>query len=210
LIAHGDDHGIVLPPKTAPIQVVIVPVFYKGKEEHINKTCEDGATKLKEAKLRVELDSRKDLTPGDKFYYWELRGVPIRIEIGPRDVEKGEATVVRRDTLEKQTCKLDELVAFIQKIAEQMMKDLRQKAWQWMKDHVYRVTDLSEVRRLLQKRAGIVEVFWCGKAECGRELEHEVNARVLGVPEDVMEKVDGKCVVCRQKASSVVRVALAY
>jgi len=210
LIAHGDDHGVVLPPKIAPIQAIIIPIPSKEMEEQINKTCEAVASKLKEASVRVELDLRADLTPGNKFYYWELRGVPIRIEIGPRDVEKNEMTIVRRDTLERQTCKLDELIAVIQKLAEQMTKDLRKRAWQWMKDHVHRVENLQEARRLLEKRAGIVEVFWCGKAECGHELEGEINARVLGVPLDVEEKVDGKCVVCGQKASSVVRVALAY
>jgi len=210
LIAHGDDHGIVLPPKIAPIQVVIVPVLYKGKDEQINKTCEDVVSKLKEAKVRVELDLREDLTPGNKFYYWELRGIPIRIEIGPRDVEKNEVTIVRRDTLERQTCKLEELIAVVQKLAEQTTEDLRLNAWQWMKDRVYRVDNLTEARRLLEKRAGIVEVFWCGKTECGHELEGEIKARVLGTPEDVEEKADGKCVVCGQKASSMVRVALAY
>ncbi|MGQ9461085.1 MAG: proline--tRNA ligase [Candidatus Bathyarchaeaceae archaeon] len=210
LIVHGDDHGVVLPPKIAPIQVVIIPVPHKEMEKKINKSCEDVASKLKEVNVRVEVDTRDDLTPGAKFYYWELRGVPIRIEIGPRDVEKNEVTIVRRDTLERQTCKLDELAVAIQKLAEQMTKDMRQKAWQWMKDHVYRVDNLAEARRLLEKRAGIIEVFWCGKAECGHELEGEIKARVLGTPEDAKEKVDGKCVVCGQKASSVVRVALAY
>jgi prolyl-tRNA synthetase len=210
LIEHGDDHGVVLPPKIAPIQVAIIPVPHKELQEQINKTCEDIASKLKEANVRVEIDFREDLTPGNKFFYWELRGVPIRIEIGPRDVEKNEMTIVRRDTLERQTCKLDELMVVIQKLVEQIMKDLRQRAWQWMKDHVHRVENLQEARRLLEKRAGIVEVLWCGKTECGHELEGEIKARVLGVPEDIEEKVDGKCVVCGQKASSVVRVALAY
>jgi len=210
LIAHGDDHGVVLPPKIAPIQVVIIPVPYKEMEEQIYKTCEDVASKLEKANVRVELDLRTDLTPGSKFYYWELRGVPLRIEIGPRDVERNEATIVRRDTLEKQTCKMDDLVTVVQALAAQMEKNLRQKAWQWMKDHVYRVENLQEARKLLEKRAGIVEVFWCGNAECGHELEGEVNARVLGIPVDVKERVDGKCVVCGRKAVSVVRVALAY
>jgi len=210
LIAHGDDHGVVLPPKIAPIQVVIVPIPYKEMDEQINKICEDVASKLKEANVRVELDLRTDLTPGSKFYHWELRGVPLRIEIGPRDVEKNEATIVRRDTLEKQTCKVDELVTAVQELVGQMANDLRQKASQWMKSRVHRVDSLREARGLLEKRAGIIEVLWCGKTECGHELEEEVDARVLGVPVDVEEKVDGKCVVCGRKAVNVVRVALAY
>ena len=210
LIAHGDDHGVVLPPKIAPIQVVIVPIPYKEMDKQINKICEDMTSKLKEANVRVELDLRTDLTPGSKFYHWELRGVPLRIEIGPRDVEKNEATIVRRDTLEKQTCKVDELVTAVQELVGQMANDLRQKASQWMKSRVHRVDSLREARGLLEKRAGIIEVLWCGKTECGHELEEEVDARVLGVPVDVEEKVDGKCVVCGRKAVNVVRVALAY
>jgi len=105
---------------------------------------------------------------------------------------------------------MDELVAVVQELGEKMTRDLRRKAWQWMEERVHRVESLEEARRLLRRRAGIVEVLWCGKAECGHELEGEVKARVLGIPEDVEEKVDGKCVVCGRKAEHVVRAAIAY
>ena len=210
LSAHGDDQGVVLPPNIAPIQVVVIPILYKEKEEQINKACEDIASKLRKAEVKVELDLRTDLTPGSKFYYWELRGIPIRIEVGPRDIEKNEATIVRRDTLEKQTCKMTKLVPVVQKLVEKIKQGLSQKALLWMKDHVYRVENLEEAKQLLRKRAGIVEVLWCNRAECGHRLEEEVDARVLGVPIDIEEKVDGKCVVCGQKAEHVVRVAIAY
>ena len=120
LIAHGDDNGIVLPPKIAPIQVAVVPVPYKGKEEEVNQACADVAVTLKNAGYRVELDLRNELTPGNKFYYWELRGVPIRVEIGPRDLENGVATVVRRDTLKKQTYKMDDVISAVQALAEEI------------------------------------------------------------------------------------------
>jgi prolyl-tRNA synthetase len=207
---HGDDHGIVLPPNIAPTQVVIIPIPYEEKEEQINKAGEDIAAKLKAANVRAELDLRTDLTPGSKFYYWELRGIPIRVEVGPRDVENNEATIVRRDTLERQTCRMDELVAVVQELGEKMTRDLRRKAWQWMEDRVHRVGSLEEARRLLRRRAGIVEVLWCNRAECGHRLEEEVEARVLGVPIDTKEKVEGKCVVCGRKAEHVVRAAIAY
>jgi len=210
LSVHGDDHGVVLPPNIAPIQVVVIPILYKEKEKHINKACKDIAAKLKKAEVKVEVDLRTDLTPGSKFYYWELRGIPIRIEVGPRDVEKSEVTIVQRDTLEKQTCKMSELVPVVQKLVEKIEQDLWQKALQWMKDHVYRVEILEEAKQLLRKRAGIVEVLWCNRAECGHQLEEEVDARVLGAPVDTEEKIDGKCVVCGRKAEHVVRVAIAY
>ncbi len=210
LIAHGDDHGIVLPPKIAPIQVVVIPVPYRKMEEQINTVCKDLVAKLKEAETSVELDTRVDLTPGSKFYYWELRGVPVRIEIGPRDVKNSEVTIVRRDNLARQTCKTDNLVAVVHELLEEIANDLRKKAWQWMGKHVYRVESLSEANQLLQRRAGVVEVLWCGIDGCGNKLEEEVNARVLGVPEDIEEKIDGRCIVCGRRAVHLVRVAVAY
>ena len=210
LIIHGDDNGIVLPPKIAPIQVAVIPVPYKGKEEQVNEACRTVASKLEDAGFRVELDLRGDLTPGNKFYYWELRGVPIRIEIGPRDLANGVVTIVRRDTLKKQTWKMDDVVSAVQTFAEKMTDDLKANASKWMNERVYRVNSLPEAKRLLEKRAGIVEVPWCGKDECGHSLEETVESRLLGFPEDTTEKIDGKCLVCGEKAVNVVRVALAY
>jgi len=210
LIIHGDDNGIVLPPKIAPIQVAVVPVPYKGKEEQVNQACRTVASKLEDAGFRVELDLRGDLTPGNKFYYWELRGVPIRIEIGPRDLANGVVTIVRRDTLKKQTWKMEETIAAVQKLVEEMTLDLARNASKWMKERIHRVDSLAEAKRLLAKKAGIVEVPWCGKDECGHKLEEEVEARLLGFPEDSTKKVDGKCLVCGEKAVNIVRVALAY
>lgn len=210
LIAHGDDHGVVLPPKIAPIQVVVVPVPYKGMEEQIDTACREVTAHLNEVEIDAELDTRADLTPGSKFYHWELRGIPIRIEIGPHEVKNKEATIVRRDTLARETCRIVEVVDVVHGILKELMKDLRTKAWQWMKKHVYRVDGLSEAKQLLSDQAGVVEVLWCGGDDCGRKLEEEVNARVLGVPEDVKEKIEGNCILCGQKAVQLVRLAQAY
>jgi prolyl-tRNA synthetase len=210
LIVHGDDNGIVLPPRIAPMQVAVVPVPYKGKEEQVNEACRTVASKLEDAGFRFELDLRGDLTPGNKFYYWELRGVPIRIEIGPRDLANGVVTIVRRDTLKKQTWKMADVASAVQTFTEEITEDLKENAGRWMRERIYSVDSLPEAKRLLQKRAGIVEVPWCGKDECGHSLEETVGARLLGFPEDTTEKVDGKCLVCGEKAVNVVRVALAY
>ena len=210
LIAHGDDNGIVLPPKIAPIQVVIVPVPYKGKEKEINQACMDVSDTLKDAGYRVELDFRGELTPGNKFYYWELRGVPVRVEIGPRDLANDVVTIVRRDTLKKQTWKMDDVVSGVQKLTEQIVCDLKAHAEACMNERIYRVYRLGEAKSLLKHKAGIVEVPWCGKDECGHSLEETVGARLLGFPEDALDKVDSKCVVCGDQTVKVVRVALAY
>jgi len=210
LAMHGDDNGAVLPPTIAPVQVVIVPIPFKKMEKEINEACQEVASRLKKANISVEVDLREDLTPGSKYYYWELRGVPIRVEIGPRDLKQGVATVVRRDTLEKQTFKAETITEDIAKLMNTMTDDLREKALQWMNAHVYRVNQLEEAKRLLRKKAGIVEILWCGNAECGHKLEEEVNARVLGTPIDLEETVAGNCVVCGKKAKEIMRTAVAY
>jgi len=150
------------------------------------------------------------MRPGSKFYYWDLRGVPIRIEIGPKDIEQNEATIVRRDTLEKQTCKISRLVKTLQELMSAMMKDLRLRAWKWMDERVHRVDNLEEAKKLIARKEGIVEVLWCGNVECGQKLEEVVDARVLGVPMDIEEKVDGNCVICGKNAADIIRVAIAY
>ena len=210
LIMHGDDHGIVLPPGIAPTQIVIIPIPYKGKAEQVNNECLNVADLLRKAGFRVELDTRETVTPGSKYFDWELKGVPIRIEIGPRDIERNEVTVVRRDTLGKQTCKRGGLTEFLNTSLGIMGEDLRKKAWQWTAQHVYKTDTMEKAKALLEKRAGIVEVPWCGKAECGHKLEEIANVRVLGTPEDTKTKVSGTCVVCGEKAKETARTAIAY
>jgi len=150
------------------------------------------------------------LTPGSKYYYWELRGVPVRVEVGPRDVKQNQAIIVRRDTLEKQTCKTADLVREVKKTMKTMIEDMRRKAWRWMGEHVYRIGSLEEAKRLLKRRAGIVEVAWCGRGECGHRLEEELDASVLGIPADLKEKINGNCVVCGKKAENILRTAITY
>jgi prolyl-tRNA synthetase len=208
---HGDDNGAVLPPKIAPIQAVIIPIPHKEKDDKIKKACVKMAQKLEdEACMRVKADLREELTPGSKFFDWELKGVPIRIEIGPRDMERDEVVVVRRDTFEKAAVKQGELMDYLKALMEKMSKDMHERAWRWLHEHVHRAKDLEEVKMLLKKRAGIVEVSWCGETDCGLKMEQEINGKVLGIPQDAKEQVSGACIVCGKKAQNVVRVAAAY
>jgi prolyl-tRNA synthetase len=208
---HGDDNGAVLPPEIAPIQAVIIPIPHQEKYEKIKQTCTKMAKKLEDkARIRVKADLREELTPGSKFFDWELKGVPIRIEIGPRDMERNEAIVVRRDTFEKTAVKQDRLGDYLQTLMEKMSKDMHEKAWRWQREHVHSAKSLEEVKMLLKKRAGIVEVPWCGETDCGLKMEQEINGKMLGVPQDKKEKVSGTCIVCGKKAQNIVRVAVAY
>jgi len=210
LAAHGDDNGAVLPPTIAPTQAVVVPIPYKDMEKQINGACEAIADKLREGGISIELDDRSGLTPGAKYYYWELRGVPIRLEIGPKDVKENQVTVVRRDTMKKQVCKAGDATKVVKETLQAMMEEIKKKAWTWMNEHVLKANTTEEAGKLIARRAGIVEVLWCGNAECGHKLEAETNASVLGTPEDLKEKAKGPCVICKRKATDILRLAAAY
>jgi len=207
---HGDDNGIVLMPQLAPVQVVIVPIPHKESQQSIIESCEKVAEKLRSLGFRAEIDQREEITPGAKFFYWELRGVPIRIEIGPKDVQKEQVVLVRRDTFKKESCKIDDLSSRLLQLMDEMSIEMREHAWKWMKKRIYRVDSLKDADKLLKKKAGIVELLWCGDADCGHKLEERVNAKLLGTPVDIEEKIEGKCLVCGKEASNLVRVAIAY
>ncbi len=211
LITHGDDHGIVLPPEIAPTQIIVIPIPYKEKSETVNQKALEIAQKLKEAGFRAEADTREDLTPGAKYYHWELRGIPIRIEIGPRDVEKNEVTIVRRDTLERETCKIEDMENKLRLTMEKMTMEMRQKAWEWLEKRTYRTGNLEEAKQLIKERAGIIEVPWCGSSKCGQELEEIIDARILGTPEEeTNQEIGDKCILCQKTAEKTIRIALTY
>jgi len=209
LSVHGDDNGVVLMPLLAPIQLIIIPIPHEKSRQSITKICKQVAKKLS-LNFRVKVDWREELTPGAKFFYWELRGMPIRIEIGPKDAQKKQVILVRRDTFEKEACMISDLSSRLPQLINKMSMELREKALKRMKRRIYRVADLEKANQLLKKRAGIVELLWCGDAKCGHKLEEQVNATLLGTPVDIKEKIEGKCIVCSKKASDLVRVAIAY
>ena len=210
LSVHGDDNGIVLVPLLAPIQIIIIPIPHKEDQRQILEECKRVEKELTNLGFRVETDQREDLTPGAKFFYWDLRGVPFRLEIGSKDVQKDQVIVVRRDTLKKEAYRTEDLSSQLSLKLEQMTIELREKAWKWMRSKLYRVNSLEKASKLIKKRAGVIELSWCGADECGHKLETSINASLLGVPADIKEKVEGKCVVCNRKAAKIVRMAVAY
>ena len=205
---HGDDHGLLLPPKVAPIQVVIVPIPYKGKEREVYEASRKLYETLKEVGVRVKLDDRDDVTPGEKFYFWELKGVPVRVEIGPKDLEGGTVTLSRRDTLERTRHPVEELEVKVKELFKEIERSLSERSWREFREHLIYVNTLEEAKELVAKQEGIIHVAWCGSDDCGLKLESEVQGRVLGTPLD--EKVEGKCVVCGENASYYVRLAKTY
>ncbi|MCD6510324.1 MAG: proline--tRNA ligase [Thermoprotei archaeon] len=208
---HGDDHGLVLPPNIAPIQVVIVAIPYKGHEAAVYSNCRDLFEELKEAGIRAFLDDREDITPGEKFYYWELKGVPVRVEIGPKDISQGVITVSRRDTLERMRVKREKSVEYISQLLMRIKHDLRERARKWLKGKEHEVNEINEARNIISQGLGVALVPWCGDDECGQELEELIEGSILGIPMDEHIECKGKkCINCGRKAETYVRLARTY
>jgi len=210
IAVHGDDNGLVLPPTIAPIQVVIVPIPRKGVGKELAERCEKTKSELEQAGLRVKLDDRPDQTPGSKFFEWELKGVPIRVEIGPQDLARDEATLVRRDTSERSRTPTGQLMQGVRELLDKVERNLAERAWKRLRDHVHRTNSLDEAKRLIESGRGVVEIPWCGSENCGRRIESETDAKVLGIPwEEEFVEIPEKC-VCGAPGKQVVRLARSY
>jgi len=198
---HGDDKGLVLPPEVATTQVVIVPVLAKGETEKVSKAARDLYDELKSAGLRVRLDER-DVRPGVKYYDWELKGVPLRLELGKRDIEKVKVTFVRRDTGEKSLTDRSKVVAEVKDMLAIIAKEMLGRALKGMDEGIVTVKSLEN---LPEK---IIRTGWCGGEDCGHEIESRSDMDILGTPVDG-EKFTGTCVICGKPTRTPVYMARA-
>ncbi len=210
IMTHGDDKGLVLPPRIAPIQCVIVTIFYKEADrERILSKAKEVYETLSAKKIRTFIDDRERYTPGWKFNEWEMKGVPVRIEIGPRDVEKGQVTVVRRDTTEKFPVNIDFVGAEIKKILVQIQKSLHERALILSESKTKTANSYGELKSYIEIDAGFVKSPWCGRGECEVQVKEETGADVRLIPlED--ERLSTKCLVCGQNAKHTAYFAKAY
>lgn len=210
---HGDNRGMVLPPTIAPIQVVIVPIPKKDAEADVFAYAREIADELKAAGIRVHVDER-DIRPGRKFYDWELKGVPLRIEVGPRDVEGRKAVLARRDTLMKETVERKGIVEVIRKTLDEIHANLYTRAEEFLRSHIKRVDTIEEAKAVFEDRRGVVEIPWCGEEECGLKMEEELDAKMLGTPypeEKAKEGIESKkCPICGRGAKFIARFARTY
>ncbi len=208
---NGDDHGPILTPIIAPIKVVIIPIPAKTEED--NKKVENYCTEIKEkltsAGISAVVDFNKEKTPGEKFYYWEMKGVPLRIEIGLREVNNSTVTIKRRDTLESKVVKKDEIITTINDLLSSLSEDLKKRAWEFFNSKILYTKDIDEAKKILNDKGGIIEVPWCGNNSCGLKIEEELNARVLGYPEEP-KKTNDVCIICKKPSTNVLRVAKTY
>lgn len=206
---HGDDKGLVLPPAVAPIQAVVIPVLFKDTIEEVMAACNTIVAALKAQGIRVEMDAG-DLRPGAKYYKWELKGSCLRIEIGPRDLEKNSAVLVRRDKGEKQFVSLDGIADTVQAELKQMGDDLYARADEKMKSMITPCRTLDEVLGVLGSGKGVAAVSWCGCEECGKAIEDQTNASILGTPNTETDILPDRCPVCGKDAGQIVFIGKMY
>jgi len=202
---HGDDKGLVLPWSVAPVQVVIVPILFKEKERTL-EVCSEIQKKLAAAGIKVKVDE-SDERPGAKFYKWELKGVPLRIEIGPRDIKQGVVVLARRDG-KKLTVPMEELLDSIFKEAEDLHNAMRDKAQEFMESKIKDCSSIEEAKE--QTQVGVARMGWCGSEDCGHQLEDEIGAAMLGEPWNSTETFEGECLICGAKTDKCVLVARQY
>ncbi len=210
VMVHGDDRGLVAPPKVAPVQVVIVPIPYKGADANaILAKAKEILEKLKEKGITVVLDDREEYTPGWKFNEWELKGVPIRIEIGPRDLKQNQITMARRDTYQKTTAKMDEAVQATEKLLEEIQNNLYAKAKTALEERTATVHNYDEFKKTLKEKGGFIKAAWCGNSECEEKIKEETGATIRLRPFE-KEKPKANCVSCGEKAVEMVYFARSY
>ncbi len=199
IMAHGDNRGLKLPPRVAPIQAVIVPIAMN--KEGVKEKAEELGRLLSE-KYRIECDTR-DYTPGYKFNDWEMKGVPIRIEIGPRDIENGECVFVRRDTHEKTTIRLNEIEIKLGEILEQIQENMYNQCKENMKKKTSIAHTLDEFIEKINTNQGFIKTMWCGSQECEDKIKEQTGAHARCIPFK-QECVGDKCVVCGKPADTFI------
>ncbi len=211
VMVHGDDKGLVLPPKIAPLQVIVVPIYYSEKEKKsILEKCWKIEKILAKSGISVSVDDRDQYTPGWKFNEWELKGVPLRIEVGPKDIMNGTVVFVRRDNGKKIKVKDNELKEMCIRLLDEIQSSLFERAKKFLETHTKTARNFGELKEYI-KSGNFVKALWCGDEKCEEKIKEETGATTR-VVNPFNEKFDkkGKCVVCGRKAKYLAYFARAY
>jgi prolyl-tRNA synthetase len=209
IMTHGDDSGLILPPRVAPYQVVIVPISRGNWQETVLPRAKAIADALRAAGVRVHLDDRDAYTPGWKYAEWEMRGVPVRLEIGPKDIERSQVVLVRRDTREKRPVPMADIGATIRPLLDEIQRGLYERALAFRDDHTTSTTSYDEFVKIMEGRPGFVAAPWCGSAECEAQIKTETQATLRNIPLDA-SPAEGACIKCGRPAAAVPLFAKAY
>ncbi len=208
IMVHGDERGLKLPPKVASAQVVIVPIFFDKSKQEVMKKAEEYRDLLQE-KFRVELDVRDSYTPGWKFNEWEMKGVPVRLEIGPRDLANNQVTAVRRDKGNKVVIPESELIATLEKWMVDIQNNLFLQARARLEENTRFAEDYESFKQIIEEKRGFIKTFWCGNEECEDQIKKETKATIRCIPlEEQKEK--GKCIFCGKNSSTIAYFGRAY
>ena len=208
IMTHGDNAGLILPPKIAPIQAIIVPIIFEKSRAEVLEKVNQLIQSLSD-KFRVEADLRDEYTPGWKYNEWELKGVPIRIEVGPRDVKNEQVVVVRRDTREKTIVKEADLKGVIEKMLDDIQAGIFQKAKDFRDNHTYNVDDFATFESIMEEGRGFIYSNWCGSSDCEKTIQDKTSATIRCIPLEGAEPT-GKCVHCDEEGKYKVYFAKAY
>ncbi len=207
VMLDSDDKGLILPPKIAPIQIVIIPIFYSDEDKaSVSKVALELMEKLKKKGVAVKFDDREGRSPGYKFNHWELKGVPLRIELGPRDLKENSAVMARRDTGEKNTVKLEVVVSEAVKTLKAIQKNMLKRNKDTMNSLLFSASTYEAFKEKVTK--GFVKVSWCGSVECEEKIKLETTATTRLIPFD--EKKKGNCIYCKKDTEIVVYFARSY
>jgi prolyl-tRNA synthetase len=208
VMTHGDDSGLILPPRIAPYQVVIVPIPRGNWRETVLPQAEAIAEELRGRNVRVMLDHRDAYTPGWKFSEWELRGVPLRLEIGPKDIEKRQVMLARRDTREKMAAPREGLGARVVDLLGNIQSSLYARALRFREEHTTEASSYEEFKQVLEGRPGFVIASWCGSGECEAQIKAETQATIRNLP--LEDTAGGECVRCGRPGTARAHFAKAY
>jgi prolyl-tRNA synthetase len=209
IMTHGDDSGLVLPPAVAPHQVVIIPIPRGNWKETVLPTCDAIRRELTAAGVRVKLDDSEENSPGWKYAEWELRGVPLRLEIGPKDIEKGTVFSARRDTREKAALPMADLTTTVKNLLQAIQDNLLARARAFRDEHTSEAATWEEFTAAMEGRPGFVIASWCGSAECEARIKTETQATLRNIPMD-SPRVDGTCIKCNAASTVKAWFAKAY
>ncbi len=210
VMTHSDDFGLVLPPNLAPIQVVIVPI-YKNEEqlEAISKEANEMVSKFRKKGISIKFDNRTTHKPGFKFAEYELKGVPLRIGIGPKDLEKGTVELARRDTLTKEFVEQKDIYTKVENLLQEIQNNLLEKATEYRDNHITEVNTFEEFKEVLETKGGFISAHWDGTVSTEKEIKNLTKATIRCIPLDVKEE-EGKCILTGKKSNKRVLFAKAY
>jgi prolyl-tRNA synthetase len=210
IMTHGDDKGLRLPPALAPYQAVIVPIYRSGDERaRVMEASSKLQGDLSAGGVRVKVDDREDQRPGFKFNDWELRGVPVRLEVGPRDLDAEQATLARRDTGEKVAWPLSGMADGVGRLLREVQENLFAQASSFLEENTFHPTDYAELRDIFDGAGGFAVAPWCGRPECEAKVKAETKATIRYLPMEP-EPTEGSCIVCGEPATEEAVWAQAY